>query len=56
MAILLITACVFLMLTASDIIDVMNNSLSALILDQIDNMGSMLVFYNLRTNHNRLTR
>lgn len=52
---IIIEAALILILLASNTIELLNNTLSVLILDQIDNMGALLLFNYMRTNHNVVT-
>ena len=54
MAIIVESAIIFILL-ASTTIELLGNVLSVLILDQVDNMGGILMFNLLRTNFNELT-
>ena len=54
LAIIVESACIFILL-ASNTIELLNNVLSVLVLDQIDNMGALLMFNVIRTNFNELT-
>ena len=49
---IIVEAAVVLMLLASNVIELLNNTLSVLILDQIDNMGALFLFNIMRTNYN----
>ena len=52
---IVVEAALILILLASNPIELLNNTLSVLILDQIDNMGALLLFNWIRTNFNDLT-
>lgn len=54
LAIIVEAACIFILL-ASNTIELLNNVLSVLVLDTIDNMGALVAFNALRTNFNELT-
>lgn len=51
---IVIEAAIILILLASNTIEVLNNTLSVLILDEIDNMGALLLYNWIRTNFNKL--
>ena len=53
--IFIVEAAMIFILLASNTIELLNNVLSVLVLDQIDNMGALLLFNFLRTNYNDLT-
>lgn len=52
---IIVEAALILILLASNTIELLNNTLSVLILDQIDNMGALLLFNWIRTNYNDLS-
>lgn len=43
------------MFISAHVIDLLNNGLSALVLDQLDNMAALLLYNWLKTNYNSLT-
>ena len=56
MAVSIIVSVVFLINQSASIIELLNNSLSALVLDQLDNMGSIALFSWVRQRYNYMTR
>ena len=49
---MIIQSVIYLTILSSNCIEVLSNTLSALVLDQIDNMGSLILFNWVRTNYN----
>lgn len=52
---IIIEAALILVLLATNTIEILGNSLSVMVLDDIDNIGALLLFNWIRTNFNKLS-
>ena len=52
---MMLTSVIALSITSTTSVEFLNNVLAALILDQIDNMGSLILVNWLRSSYNELT-
>ena len=46
---------IYMMAQSQDANEIISNMLAALVLDQVDNMGSLILFNWIRANYNELT-